>query len=113
MGEQVSTRPPSKSSAAAYGRLLHFVRKTVFVPSATFVFPKESRSPEPHAFVILRREKANKVFGKHLARLLKDLCHNSFSVQAGAAAYCHLLHSVRKTVFIPSATFVFPKAKTQ
>ena len=36
----VTARPPSKSGAAAYRRLLHSVRRTVFVPLAPFVFPK-------------------------------------------------------------------------
>ena len=35
-----TARPPSKSGAAAYRRLLHSVHRTVFVPSASFVFPK-------------------------------------------------------------------------
>ena len=39
-----TARPPSKSGAAAYRRLrrrlLHSVRRTVFVPSAPFIFPK-------------------------------------------------------------------------
>ena len=39
-----TARPPTKSGAAAYRRLrrrlLHSVRRTVFVPSAPFIFPK-------------------------------------------------------------------------
>ena len=39
-----TARPPSKSGAAAYRRLrrrlLHSIHRTVFVPSALFVFPK-------------------------------------------------------------------------
>ena len=35
-----SCGPPSKSGAAVYRRLLYSVRKTVFVQSTSFVFPK-------------------------------------------------------------------------
>ena len=77
----------------------------------------ESRSLEPLAFEILHREKANKIFGKHLARLLKDLHHDLSSVQVWCAAYHRLrrrvLHSVHKSVFVQSALFVFLKSKTQ
>ena len=41
----------------------------------------ESRSLESFALVILYRQRANKVFGKHQARLLKGLYHGSSSIQ--------------------------------
>ena len=78
---------------------------------------RESRSPEPFAFGILYRERANKVFGKRLARLLNIFAIAHPPSKSGAAAYRRLrrrlLHSVRRTVFVPSVPFVFPKAKTQ
>ena len=78
---------------------------------------RESRSPEPFALVILHRERANQVFGKRQARLLIFFATARAPSKSGVAAYRRLqrrlLRSVRRTVFVPSAPFVFPAAPAQ
>ena len=73
---------------------------------------RESRSPEPFTLVILHRERANQVFGKHQARLLVFFATTRSPSKSGVTAYrClqrRLLRSVRRTVFVPSARTAAP-----
>ena len=71
-------------------------------------------SPEPLTFGILHVEKANKIFGKRLTRLLENFITARLPLKSDVAAYRRLrrrlLRSIRDTVVTPSAPLVIAAA---
>ena len=78
---------------------------------------RENRFSKPFVLAILHWERTNKLFGKRFGRLLKVFIAARSSSKSAAAANRRLehwwLHSIRRTVFVPSARFIFLTAPAQ